>query len=60
MMLSKAVVGVALGAVFAFLAVLHVYWACGGTLGTGVAVAEIDGRPRFAPSRSATDRKSVV
>ena len=53
-MLSRAVVGGVLGAVFAFLAALHVYWACGGSLGTGVAVAEIAGRPRFVPSRSAT------
>lgn len=53
-MLSKAVVGVALGAAFGFLAALHVFWAFGGTWGAGAAVAEIDGRPRFVPSRGAT------
>ena len=53
-MLSKVVVGVALGAVFGLLAALHVFWAFGGTWGAGAAVAEIDGRPRFVPSRGAT------
>jgi hypothetical protein len=53
-MLSRAVVGVVLGAAFGFLAALHVFWAFGGTWGAGAAVAEIDGRPRFAPSRGAT------
>jgi hypothetical protein len=53
-MLSKAIVGVALGAVFGLLAALHVFWAFGGTWGAGAAVAEIDGRLRFVPSRGAT------
>ena len=53
-MLSTAVVGVALGATFGLLAALHVFWAFGGTWGAGAAVAEIDGRPRFVPSRGAT------
>jgi len=48
------VVGVALGTAFGFLAALHVFWAFGGTWGAGAAVAEIDGRPRFVPSRGAT------
>ena len=53
-MLSTAAVGVVLGAVFGLLAALHVFWAFGGTWGAGAAVAEIDGRPRFVPSRGAT------
>jgi hypothetical protein len=47
-------IGVALGAVFGLLAALHVFWAFGGTWGSGAAIAEIDGRPRFVPSRGAT------
>jgi hypothetical protein len=52
-MLSQAIVGVALGAAFGLLAALHVFWAFGVTRGAGAAVAEIDGRPRFVPSRGA-------
>jgi len=48
------VIGVALGAVFAFLAALHVLWAFGGTWGAGAAIPEIGGRPRFVPSRFGT------
>ncbi len=54
MMLSKGMIGVALGAVFGLLAALHVFWAFGGTWGGGAAIAEIDGRPRFVPPRGAT------
>ena len=53
-MLLTAVVGAALGAIFAFLSALHVFWALGGTWGAGAAVAEIHGRPRFVPSKGAT------
>jgi hypothetical protein len=53
-MLSKAVVGVALGTIFGLLSALHVFWAFGGTWGAGAAVAEINGRPRFVPSKGAT------
>ena len=53
-MLSKAVVGVALSVIFGLLSALHVFWAFGGTWGARAAVAEIDGRPRFVPSRGAT------
>jgi len=53
-MLSRTVVGVALGTIFAFLGALHVFWAFGGTWGSAAAIAEIDGRPRFTPSRGAT------
>jgi hypothetical protein len=53
-MLSKTVVGVVVGAVFGVLAALHVSWACGVAWGAGVAVPEIDGRPKFVPSRAAT------
>jgi hypothetical protein len=48
------VVGVALGAVFACLAALHVLWAFGGRWGAGAAIPEVGGRPRFTPSRFAT------
>jgi hypothetical protein len=54
MMLSKTVIGVGLAVIFALLAALHVFWACGGTWGSGAAIAELDGRPRFVPSRGAT------
>ena len=54
MMISKAMIGLALGAVFGLLAALHVFWAFGGLWGSGAGVAEIDGRPRFVPSRGAT------
>ena len=53
-MLSTIVIGVALSAVFGVLAALHVFWALGGTWGTGAAIPEIDGRPRFVPSPRAT------
>ena len=53
-MLLKAVVGVALGVIFGLLSALHVFWAFGGTWGASVAVAEINGRPRFVPSKGAT------
>jgi hypothetical protein len=52
-MLSQAIVGVALGAAFGFLAVLHVFWAFGGTWGAGAAVAEIDGAGRDSRRRAA-------
>ena len=48
------VIGVALGAVYAVLAALHVLWAFGGAWGAGAAIPEIGGRPRFVPSPLAT------
>ena len=53
-MLLKEVVGVALGVIFGLLSALHVFWAFGGTWGSGAAVAEVNGRPRFVPSKGAT------
>jgi hypothetical protein len=37
MMLSKTVIGVGLAVIFALLAALHVFWACGGTWSSGAA-----------------------
>jgi len=54
MLLSKTMIGVTLAGVLGLLAALHVFWAFGGTWGSGAAIAEIDGRPRFVPSRGAT------
>ena len=47
-------VGIALAVVFGLLSALHVFWAFGGTWGAGATVAEVNGRPRFEPSRGAT------
>jgi hypothetical protein len=41
-------------AVLLALAVLHVYWAAGGRVGTSAAVPEVAGRPAFEPGPNAT------
>lgn len=44
----------ALAAVFALLSALHVFWAAGGSLGTGAAIPSVGGRPVFRPGPAAT------
>ncbi|WP_051299120.1 DUF3995 domain-containing protein [Marinobacterium litorale] len=39
---------------FVGLAVLHLYWALGGTFGMSAALPEIDGAPVFRPGAAAT------
>lgn len=46
--------GLALAAVFALLATLHVYWAFGGRWGSGVAVPTIGGTRQIDPGPLAT------
>ena len=41
-------------AVFAFLALLHFYWALRGGGGTSAAIPEINGVPAFKPSKTGT------
>lgn len=41
-------------AVFLCLALLHLYWMLGGRMGVLAAIPEIDGRPAFLPSVTAT------
>lgn len=41
-------------AVFLCLALLHFYWVMGGRMGVIAAIPEIDGRPAFLPSATAT------
>lgn len=43
-----------LAAVLAVLSLAHVAWALGARLGSGVVIPEVDGRPAFTPSRTAT------
>jgi hypothetical protein len=46
--------GVVIAAVMGGLAALHVFWACGGTLGTVAVIPTRDGAPLFRPGRAAT------
>jgi hypothetical protein len=41
-------------AVFAFLALLHFYWAGRGVGANSAAIPQVDGKPAFKPSRAAT------
>ncbi|MEZ5840420.1 MAG: DUF3995 domain-containing protein [Hyphomicrobiales bacterium] len=43
-----------LAAVFVVLALLHAYWAFGGTFGKAAAIPEINGAPAFEPSAAGT------
>jgi hypothetical protein len=45
---------VALCVVFVTLGLWHFYWALGGSVGKSAAIPEIDGRPTFKPSNTAT------
>ena len=48
------VLAVALIAIFALLASIHVYWAAGGRFGKAAAIPELRGSPSFVPGRFAT------
>jgi len=53
-MLLKTLVGITLGAVFAFLSALHGFWAFGGKWGSAATVPLVDGKPTFTPTRGMT------
>ncbi|AOK61807.1 DUF3995 domain-containing protein [Burkholderia ubonensis] len=36
------------------IALIHVYWACGGRVGKGAAIPELDGEPVLRPSAAGT------
>ena len=46
--------GLLLAFIFAILAFLHIYWAAGGSFGSGVTVPVVNSKPIFAPSIAAT------
>jgi hypothetical protein len=46
--------GLLLAFMFAGLALLHIYWAAGGSFGSAVTVPEVNGKPTFTPSLTAT------
>jgi uncharacterized protein DUF3995 len=48
------IVGITLGAVFAFLSAFHVFWALGGKWGSAATVPLTDGKPTFTPTRGVT------
>ncbi|HEV7732385.1 MAG TPA: DUF3995 domain-containing protein [Candidatus Binatia bacterium] len=43
-----------LAVVLGMLSLFHVAWACGARIGSNVVIPEVDGRPVFTPSRTAT------
>lgn len=46
--------------IFAILGLWHLYWAFGGTLAKEVAIPEIEGKPAFLPSTTATAAVGIV
>jgi hypothetical protein len=46
--------GVIVAVVFAVLALIHVYWAVGGSFGSSAGVPTIDGKRTFEPTATAT------
>jgi hypothetical protein len=54
------VIGYSTAAVFMALALLHFYWAAGGSWGSRVSVPEKDGRPAFTPGSAATIAVGVL
>jgi hypothetical protein len=46
--------GLLLAFIFAVLALLHIYWAAGGSFAADVTVPEVNGKPTFIPSLRAT------
>ncbi len=48
------VLALSLMAIFAFLALVHVYWALGGRFAKVAAIPELRGAPSFVPGRMAT------
>ena len=50
----RAVLSVVLAVSFIALALMHVYWAFGGSVGKAAAVPHVNGAPTFEPSRGGT------
>jgi Protein of unknown function (DUF3995) len=50
----RSVIAFALVAVLLVLGLIHVYWSLAGSGASKAAVPEVEGRPAFRPSRSAT------
>jgi Protein of unknown function (DUF3995) len=50
----KSFVPLMLISAFAFLALVHLYWALGGARGKSAAIPHVHGRPAFRPSSGAT------
>ena len=46
--------GIVLASIFALLALLHIFWAAGGSFGNDVTVPMVDGKRAFTPSTTAT------
>jgi len=46
--------------IFAFLALLHFYWAVRGVSGNSAAIPQVNGVPAFKPSKAATAAVGVV
>ena len=49
-----------IAAIFAFLALLHFYWAVHGVSGNSAAIPEINGAPAFKPGKAATAAVGLV
>jgi Protein of unknown function (DUF3995) len=47
-------IGISTAAVLFVLSLLHVYWAAGGSWGSGLTIPRQDGRPLFEPPPAAT------
>jgi fatty acid desaturase len=47
-------------AVFAFLALLHFYWAARGVDANSAAIPQVDGKPAFKPTKAATAAVGLV
>ncbi|MBC7796977.1 MAG: DUF3995 domain-containing protein [Pyrinomonadaceae bacterium] len=50
----KNILGILLAAIFAFLSLLHFYWAAGGRFGITTVIPKVGGEPIFSPSLTAT------
>jgi hypothetical protein len=53
------IAGAAASIILAVLAVIHVYWAAGGTLGKSAAIPTRDGKPIFAPTPFTTNLVAI-
>jgi hypothetical protein len=47
-------VAVAVAGLFVCLGLIHLYWGLGGRIAVAAAIPEINGKPAFTPSRTAT------
>ena len=53
------IAGAVASIILAVLAVIHVYWAAGGTLGKSAAIPTRDGKPIFAPTPFTTNLVAI-